>query len=376
MIDHRVTLLLMAGVLIGGCGDAAEPTPSRESTEPLAKRSTSTGITVTDLGLGTAEDINDDGKIVGSRGSSSGPLHAFLWTPNSSRSSTGSFTDLGNLGGGMAQGRGINSQAQVVGSSTIAAGQQTAFLWEAGTMHNLGIPAGTDIAEAMDVNDASIRLAVGGVASPIDRAFVWTVSGTGSSFQVTSFDVLTGLTTSGSFAFAVNDDAVVVGYSNVLTGYSNQPVFWTNSGTAWNPASRLALLPGALGGVARDINSAGQIVGQNVMSTSGCGTRAVVWSTGSAAAAPLPGLSATACSEAFATNDHGQIAGYSSDRRGFHAVLWQPSTSGYTITDLGQIRGTGSPIVYGMNEPLADGSRLELVGLTQSRERATLWTLP
>lgn len=376
MTEYRMTLMLVAGVLLSACADAVQPSSSAESTEPMAKRATATGITITDLGSGRAEDIDDGGKIAGSRPSASGQSHAFLWSPGSPRGSAGTFTDLGHLGGGAAQARGLNNQGQVVGSSTTASGQQTAFLWEAGTIHNLGIPGGTDIADAMDINDATSRRAAGGVISPIDRALVWTVSGTGSAFQVTNLDILVGLSTSGSFAYALNDAAVVVGYSNVLSGYPNQPVFWTNSGAGWGPATRLALLSGAIGGVARDINSAGQIVGQNVVSLLGCNTRAVVWSNGSAAAAQLPGLSPASCSEALAINDHGQIAGFSSDRRGLHAVLWQPSTAGYSITDLGPVRGTGSPIVYGMNEPLADGSRLELVGVIQSTERATLWTLP
>jgi uncharacterized membrane protein len=244
-------------------------------------------------------------------------------------------------------------------------------------MHDLGIPAGTDFGEAMDVNDGGTRRVAGGVASPVDRAFVWTVSGTGSGFQVTAFDIMPGLSTSGSFAFALNDASVVVGYSNVLSGYPNQPAFWTNPGSGWG-VHALSLLAGAAGGVARDINSAGQIVGHNVVSTFGCGSRAVIWLSGDAAAVQLPMLSGGSCAEAWAVNDAGQISGFSTERRGRRrVVLWQPlEAGGYSVTDLGSQGGT-TPFAVGMNEPSASGG-VEVVGFAQSpsHDRATLWTVP
>jgi probable HAF family extracellular repeat protein len=369
--------MMAVGVLLYGCDDAARFTSPSESPALAPGKNAGTGITITNLGPGRAEDIDDAGRIVGSRGPSSGPPHAFLWTPTTARATTGSFIDLGDLGGGTAQARGINASLHVVGSSTETSGRQDPFLWEAGTMHGLGIPAGTDFGEAMDVNDAATRRVAGGVASPTDQAFVWTVSGTGAAFSAVR-EVLPGLSTSGRFAFALNDASVVVGYSNVLSGYPNQPAFWTHPGSGWE-VHALSLLPGAAGGVARDINSAGQIVGQNVVSTFGCGNRAVVWPTGDAAAVQLPMLSGGTCAEAWAVNDGGQISGFSTNRRGTsRAVLWQPlGTGGYSVTDLGQLHGARSQAAFGMNEPLATGGGVEVVGYGSSpSERATLWTLP
>ena len=377
----KASLLLLIGLM--ACHDA------ELATEPAAAPDLARGglkpgsaITVTDLGLSGsgedshAEDIDDQGRIVGWRGPWLGPNRAFLWTPTSPRGTTGSAMDLGDLGGGAAQARGTNASGQIVGSSTVASGIQHPFFWEAGGMHDLGIPAGTDFGEAMDVNDGATRRVAGGVASPVDRAFVWTVSVTGAGFQVTAFDDLPRLSTSGAFAFALNDASVVVGYSNVLSGYPNQPVFWNNSGTVWG-IHPLSLLASAIGGVARDVNSAGQIVGHNVVST-GCGSQAVVWATGSAAAAQLPFLSGGTCAEAWAVNDAGQISGFSTDRRGgFRAVLWRPLTGGgYSVTDLGQLGGT-TPQVLGMNEPLATAG-VEVVGFghfTSGADHATLWTI-
>lgn len=382
MTNHPKALMLATAVLLAACTDGSPPTSPSESPSVVpAEKPAGRGITVTDLGLSglrsdsRAEDIDDQGRIVGSRGPWTGPLRAFLWTPTSPRGTTGSATDLGDLGGGMAQGRGINASGQVVGSSTNASGRQQPFLWDGGPLHDLGIPEGFDFGEAMDVNDGAQRRVAGGVVSPVDRAFVWTVSGTGAGFQVTAFDVLPGLSTSGSFAFALNDASVVVGYSNVLSGFPNQPVSWSNSGTEW-VVSALARLPNAVGGVARDINSAGTIVGSNVFAGTGCTSRAVVWATTGGAVAQLPMLSGGTCAEAWAVNDAGQISGFSTNRRGaLRAALWRPLAAGYSVTDLGQLRGT-TPQVLGMNEPL--GTEVEVVGFGRSRngaEHATLWTL-
>jgi probable HAF family extracellular repeat protein len=364
--------MLAAGLLLSGCGDAVQPTPPTESPALARGKHVGTGITITSLDPGRAEDIDDAGRIVGSRGTSLGRLRAFLWTPTTPRAATGSAIDLGDLGGGSAQASGINAGLQVVGSSTETSGRQDPFLWEAGTMHDLGIPTGMGYGQAMDINDGATRRVAGGVASPVDRAFVWTVSA-GATFSAT-LETLPGLSTSGSFAFALNDAPVVVGYSNVLTGFPNQPAYWTNSASGWavHPLSRLA---GAVGGVARDVNSAGQIVGFNVLSTSGCGNRAVVWSSGSAAAIQLPMLSGGTCAEAWAVNDAGQISGYSTEQRGrIRAVLWRLQAGGYSVIDLGS---QGGGFALGLNEPSASGS-VEVVGFVQSprQDRATLWTLP
>jgi probable HAF family extracellular repeat protein len=375
MSTDRRKLMMAVGVLLSGCGDTTQPTPASESPVLVPGKNVGTGITITNLGLGRAEDIDDAGRIVGSLGPFSGPLRAFLWTPTSARATTGSFSDLGDLGGGTAQARGINASLQVVGSSTEATGRQDPFFWEAGTMHDLGIPVGTDFGEAMDVNDGGTRRVVGGVASPTDQAFVWTVSGTGAAFSA-ALEVLPGLSTSGRFAFALNDASVVVGYSNDAVG-TNQPAVWRNPPT-WS-VSALSLLTNASGGVAYDINSAGSIVGFNRFTPGACNSRAVVWVSADDPATELPMLSGGSCAEARAINDAGQISGFARDGhfRG-RAVLWQPSGSGgYSVTDLGLKAGTLGQVL-GMNEPLGPGTGVEVVGYAQSpnRDRAILWTLP
>lgn len=372
----RFALLLL--LALAACQDAeiaTAPEPG-SGTARRAGKPTS-GITVTDLELSSgqadnvAEDIDDQGRITGWRGPWSGPNRAFLWTPTTPRGSVGTVLDLGDLGGGAAEARGMNQSGQIVGSSTTAGGAMRAFLWEGGSMHQLpasGTAAG-DV--AFGVNDAATRLVVGGEQT-IGLALLWTVSGSGSSFQASGPVILPGLSGPGGFAFAVNDAGVVVGY-----GYgagTNQPAKWTATGAGWT-ITALPLPPTAIGGVGRDVNAAGTIVGEVVKSGTGCG-QAVVWT---AAVSLLPGLAAGSCTAANAVNDAGQIAGVSSVRGGYHAVLWQPlPAGGYAVTDLGTLSGT-SPEVRAMNEPGAGAqSGVEVVGFSRDRRsafHATLWTV-
>lgn len=92
------------------------------------------GDTVTDLGtLGgpwsTAQDINDEGWIVGASridASTRGqPIHAFLYTR------VRGMRDLGTLGGLHSWAFGINNAGVVVGSATTSAGTESAFVYDA-----------------------------------------------------------------------------------------------------------------------------------------------------------------------------------------------------------------------------------------------------
>jgi probable HAF family extracellular repeat protein len=113
----------------------------------------------------SAADINALGQVVGSgrSGEAIATPHAFLWTPNIPNGSTGSMIDLGDLPGGndWSVANGINARGQVVGEGSTAAGNR-AFLWSpstpngtTGSMVNLGALPGEGLHSA--ANDINIH---------------------------------------------------------------------------------------------------------------------------------------------------------------------------------------------------------------------------
>ena len=132
---------------------------------------------------GVAQQINDNGEVVGGSGTCATfnanflynlvPVHALLWEK-------GKATDLGNLGGKTGQAGGniaydINNQGQVVGNSDLK-GDKTfhAFLWTKATgMQDLGTLSGDVASFSISINDAGS--AVGGSldAKFNPRAFLW-----------------------------------------------------------------------------------------------------------------------------------------------------------------------------------------------------------
>jgi probable HAF family extracellular repeat protein len=132
---------------------------------------------------GVAQEINDDGKVVGGSGTCAifntnflynlVPVHALLWEK-------GKATDLGNLGGQTGQAGGniaydINNQGQVVGNSDLT-GDTTfhAFLWTRRTgMQDLGTVSGDVASVGISVNDAGSVVGASLDANFNPRAFLW-----------------------------------------------------------------------------------------------------------------------------------------------------------------------------------------------------------
>jgi probable HAF family extracellular repeat protein len=132
---------------------------------------------------GVAQEINDNGEVVGGSGTCATfntnflynltPVHALLWEK-------GKATDLGNLGGKTGQAGGniaydINNQGQVVGNSDLA-GDTTfhAFLWTRRTgMQDLGTLSGDVASVSISINGAGLVVGTSLDANFNPRAFLW-----------------------------------------------------------------------------------------------------------------------------------------------------------------------------------------------------------
>jgi probable HAF family extracellular repeat protein len=132
---------------------------------------------------GVAQEINDNGEVVGGSGTCATfnanflynlvPVHALLWEK-------GKATDLGNLGGQTGQAGGniaydVNNQGQVVGNSDLP-GDTTfhAFLWTKRTgMQDLGTLSGDIASVSISINDAGSVIGASLDANFSPRAFLW-----------------------------------------------------------------------------------------------------------------------------------------------------------------------------------------------------------
>ncbi|MEP0834207.1 hypothetical protein NDI48_23870 [Microcoleus sp. AS-A8] len=185
-------------------------------------------------------DINDKGQIVGSQ---------YLWE-------SGTLTELGFLPGANATyAKGINNLGQIVGSSGLLGNSSSnrAFVWQDGIMSSLGTPpaslcTGCYYTTANDINDQGqiVGDLVNSSAYPYQLGFVWSngsLTDAISSYLINSAD-------------AINNAGQVIG-----TGSWRLSIAFV-----WNNGILTALdSPQAITAVnyahAKDINSAGQVVG-------------------------------------------------------------------------------------------------------------------
>jgi len=126
-----------------------------------------------DLGTYRSILINDTGQVVAVNGPA-GSLHTYI-----SSGGTGTWQDIGSLGGAETDPVGMNNSGEIVGGSTIttANGYLQPFLYSGGTMTDPGTFGG-QIGAANAINDFGV--VVGGADFPGDlsgHAFVWYGSG-------------------------------------------------------------------------------------------------------------------------------------------------------------------------------------------------------
>lgn len=304
-------------------------------------------------------------------------------------------TDVGDLGGGEARATSINASGQVVGFSYLAGyilgdlcAERHAFLYEDGAMAALPSLPGTRLAFATEINDEgdvagtnyvyvenpacpggcfpghcevqTPVLVSGGVA--IDLVGPPWYSGVAGDVngrrQVVGWSrksdlpnprtwhgylweegALTDLGTLGkdwSIATAINDDGLVVGYSQLIEGGSEQYGFRWSGGTM----EALPVLGSNTYNGANDVNAQGDACGWSGPSSNVA--RPVLYPA-AGGVVDLIGLGGTAAS-AYAMNGRGDVVGYSytpGDQRR-HAFLYR------------------SGRIWDLNDLVAPGSGLEL----------------
>jgi probable HAF family extracellular repeat protein len=173
------------------------------------------GTTMHDLGtLGgqysSGNGINNLGQVTGvSYTGDGGPQHAFIWTPTLPNGSTGSFHDLGTLGGGYSSGLRINDVGQVAGESQTIDGDQHAMWFDGTTMQDLSTLGGTS-SSGSDINSNSMIVGSSSIDpfSDVEHAFIYT-SATGMVDLNSRIDGSSGWIL--AFASGINDAGQITG---------------------------------------------------------------------------------------------------------------------------------------------------------------------
>jgi RHS repeat-associated protein len=313
-----------------------------------------TSLSVTDLGVGAAYGINNQGQIVGSLTTLSGSQHAFVWQ-------NGVSTDLGALAGfpQSSVARAINDGGQVVGSSTSATGDYHAFIWtQSSGMKDLGALDGSrSIAFGINNSGLIVGSFVPSTSSGYSHAAEWTATGAqdlgtlGSPNGTDTFSAAKGITSEG----------LIVGATSTSSSFQHACIFHNGSILDIQDAAGLTLIS-----FANAVNSNGQIAGEQ----DGPGnTRAFLYSGGVRTFLDLSSLHG---GEAFAINDGGQVVGSSSTSSNrAHAFLyttgfvvdlndWIPPDSGWELTSAFGINDKGLIVGSGMYHGQQHGFLLTL----------------
>ncbi len=233
---------------------------------------------------GNGFGINNANQMVGNMRLPSGDFsRAYVWSPSGGTvelptihpdDSMNAIPAYNGYEGG-SYATGINTSGIVVGSSGISDthGSDRGFRWSAGGgMVNLGTPASQGLAGlslftqsyAQNINDAGLIVGAADRGSGLTRAVYWDTN-----------DVIHDIGTLGGssgWAYAVNDDNVIIGFSN--NGIGNRAFGYVPGGSITDLNSLLD--PSSTGWLitrAYDINNDGVIVGEG---TFGGITQAVV----------------------------------------------------------------------------------------------------
>jgi len=164
------------------------------------------------------QSINNNGQIAGYSYISGTINRAFIYE-------NGVMQALGTLGGGYSVGNGISSNGQVTGYSQITGNSGVhAFRYDGSTMHDLGTLAGDSIGRAINASGQVVGFSYIDVLNNIWHAFFHDGN--------TMHDIGT-LGGDYSYAFSINNNAQIVGYS-YGAGNSNIDAFFYDGNTMQN----------------------------------------------------------------------------------------------------------------------------------------------
>ena len=259
------------------------------------------GVTQADYGqlLPRAEDINNNGVIVGDSLTPDGFCHAFSY-------SNGVMTDIGTLGGESSHVWAINDAGVVVGGADTSGGQQHAFVYSNGVMTDIG---------------AETALGINGPGQVVG------IMGANTGFLYSN-GVMQALP--GGYAYGINDRGLMVGNTTGNTFEDIKAAYYEDGG--WHSI-------GTLGGVtsyAAAVNNRDQIVGFSDTDPDrypGLPAEGFLYSNG-----VMTDINSLVDSTAgwtqltgYAINDRGQITGEGKIGNAWHAVLLTPTMSTFEL---------------------------------------------
>jgi len=238
------------------------------------------------------------------------------------RAATGrySLTDLGTLGGAMSEASGVNILGEVVGSSTTAEGMSHAFLYRYGRMFDLGTLTGGTASYATAIADNGVVVGYSGINAygPMFReftqGFVWqdgAMRALGAVYCSCSFNARYGT----SRALAVSNAGRIVGDSETeIGGRFTHAFLWQANAMGDLGAAMDRMSTSAAYGVNEIDEVVGTINGRAFLVSDRMRQDLGV----------LPGHMS---SEARAVNGKGQVVGYALTAGGVsHAFLWDRGT--------------------------------------------------
>lgn len=228
-------------------------------------------------GSSYAYGVNSYGQIAGQSNISGTTYQAALWTPGSANGTNGSWTNLGTLGNASrttSKAFGINDSGEVIGYSYAAAGgssaKEHAILWKpgsangtAGSMFDLGTlftSSDQSFAYAINANGQVVGYSNGGANN---RAFLWTPTiANGTSGTMVDIGSLTGSSSAGVRAYALSGNGFITGDSTSSNGI--QHAFLYDPNATGNKMKDLGNLgSSSTSSVGNGVNSSGKVVGQS-----------------------------------------------------------------------------------------------------------------